>query len=73
VAVPRFSYTLMGGQEQPPAGQIWENVTLKLPPGAPSEFENVFTGERVRATDGMLFCRDAFSSFPVCILSGTAA
>jgi len=71
VAVPRFTYTLMGGVQKPPVGHVWENAALKLPPGAPSELENIFTGERAQANDGVLLCRDMFSSFPVCVLSGT--
>jgi (1->4)-alpha-D-glucan 1-alpha-D-glucosylmutase len=73
VAVPRFSYALMSGQEQPPIGQIWEDVVLNLPPEAPSDFENIFTGEHVQARDGALLCRDIFSNFPVCVLSGISA
>ena len=70
VAVPRFSYTFMGGGQQPPTGEVWEDLALNLPPGAPLEFENIFTGERIQASNGTLLCRDIFSSFPVCVLSG---
>jgi len=71
--VPRFSYTFMGGGQQPPIGEVWEDLALNLPPGAPLEFENVFTGERVQANNGALLCRDIFSRFPVCVLRGMTA
>jgi len=69
-AVPRFAYTLMAGKSVPPVENAWGEATLKLPEGAPVEFENIFTGERVHAQDGALFCRDLFRSFPFAILSG---
>jgi len=72
VVVPRFPYTLMGGAPQPSIGDVWQNVALILPPGAPLEFENIFTGERVQAKDGALLCRDTFSSFPVCVLHASS-
>ena len=70
VAVPRFSYTLMGGAMQSPIGQVWQDAAIKLPQGAPSEFENIFTGEHLHSEDGTLLCRDMFSNFPVCVLRG---
>jgi len=72
VAVPRFSYTLMTGVAQPPIGEAWQNLALHLPPGAPLEFENIFTGEKVIAKDGVLLCSDLFSSFPVCVLHASS-
>ena len=68
VAVPRFSYTFMAGGQQPPVGEVWEDLALNLPPGSPMEFENIFTGERMQANNGRLLCREVFSSFPVCVL-----
>jgi hypothetical protein len=69
-AVPRFAYTLMAGKSVPPVENAWGEATLKLPEGAPVEFENIFTGERVHAQDGALFCRDLFRSFPFAVLNG---
>ena len=44
---------------------------LALPPGAPLEYENVFTGEIVRQTpQRTLLCREVFASFPVALLRG---
>jgi (1->4)-alpha-D-glucan 1-alpha-D-glucosylmutase len=70
VAVPRFSYTLLAGKMAVPLGENWGDTTIKLPESAPVEFENIFTGERVRAEEGKLFCRDLFRNFPVCVLRG---
>jgi (1->4)-alpha-D-glucan 1-alpha-D-glucosylmutase len=70
VAVPRLAYTLMGGKPVPPLEHAWGDAAIKLLQGAPEEFENIFTGERVQAKEGVLFCRDLFRRFHVCILSG---
>ena len=68
VAVPRFAYTLMGGEPLPPLAETWGEAMIKLPQNAPNEFENIFTGERVRSEDGFLSCQELFKSFPVCVL-----
>jgi (1->4)-alpha-D-glucan 1-alpha-D-glucosylmutase len=70
VAVPRFSYTLMRGEMRPPLGEVWGSAELALPPQAPDEFVNIFTGETVRRTPGRtLLCREVFARFPVALLS----
>ncbi|HWC18689.1 MAG TPA: malto-oligosyltrehalose synthase, partial [Terriglobales bacterium] len=68
IAVPRLSYTLMGGKPIPPIEHVWEDATIQLPAGAPAEFENVFTGQRVAASNGSLLCREIFDQLPVCML-----
>jgi (1->4)-alpha-D-glucan 1-alpha-D-glucosylmutase len=68
VAVPRFLYTLSAGNADLPSDQLWDDATIQLPIEAPAEFENIFTGERIRATDGKLRCAELFRSFPVCVL-----
>jgi hypothetical protein len=43
---------------------------LGLPPRAPSEFENVLTGEVLRATPARsLLCSELFATLPVALLS----
>ena len=70
VAVPRLAYTLMKGEMRWPLADAWGNAELGLPPRAPSEFENVFTGEIVRATPARsLLCREVFATLPVALLS----
>ena len=71
VAVPRFAYSLMRGAMQPPTGDAWGAAEIALPPGSPTEFENVLTGEMVRQTASRsLLCREVFASFPVALLRG---
>jgi len=70
IAVPRLAYTLMKGEMGWPVGDAWGSAELGLPPRAPSEFENVFTGEVVRATPARsLLCREVFATLPVALLS----
>lgn len=70
VAVPRFTYSLTGGKLMSPIADVWKNDSIRLPAGAPREFENIFTGEMVNSADGSLLCRELFRSFPVVVLSG---
>jgi (1->4)-alpha-D-glucan 1-alpha-D-glucosylmutase len=71
VAVPRFAYTLMRGETHPPLGEAWGNAEIALPQGAPPEYENILTGEVVRATGARsLLCREVFARFPVALLRG---
>jgi (1->4)-alpha-D-glucan 1-alpha-D-glucosylmutase len=70
VAVPRLAYTLMGGKPVPPLEHVWEEAAMKLPEGAPEQFENIFTGQRVTAKDGLLPFREVFKTFPVAVLNG---
>jgi len=73
VAAPRFSYTLTAGKIQPPIGELWGDAAISLPAQAPAEFENIFTGERVQANNGTIFCRELLSSFPMCVLKATSS
>ena len=69
VAVPRLSFTLAGGVVRPPLGELWEDTEIPVPAGAPEFVENVFSGERIRATSvGTLLCREIFAHFPVALL-----
>jgi (1->4)-alpha-D-glucan 1-alpha-D-glucosylmutase len=71
VVVPRFAYTLMKGEVQPPLATAWGEAQVALPPHAPNEFVNEFTGEIVRKTaTGALLCREVFARFPVALLRG---
>jgi (1->4)-alpha-D-glucan 1-alpha-D-glucosylmutase len=70
VAVPRLSYTLAERRLQPPTGDVWGETEISLPPRTATEFENVFTGEVVRATPSRaLLCREVFANFPIALLS----
>ena len=70
VATPRMVYTLAHGQRTAPLADIWEQTEIGLPPRAPNDFVNVFTGEGIRATPARtLLCREVFARFPVALLS----
>jgi (1->4)-alpha-D-glucan 1-alpha-D-glucosylmutase len=68
-ALPRLPYTLSGGEPGALPGR-WGDTLLALPSNAPGEFVNVFTGERLRASNGALLCRELFAHFPVALLLG---
>jgi (1->4)-alpha-D-glucan 1-alpha-D-glucosylmutase len=70
VAVPRFAYSQMGGKPGAPLGDVWGDAAIKVPEEGPQQFENVFTGETVRAEGGSLLCRELFRHFPVALLYG---
>jgi (1->4)-alpha-D-glucan 1-alpha-D-glucosylmutase len=68
VAVPRLSYTLMKGKEEPPIGAAWGESELSLPNDAIGKtLCNIFTGERHVAGTSIL-CRELFASLPVAVL-----
>jgi (1->4)-alpha-D-glucan 1-alpha-D-glucosylmutase len=68
-AVPRLAFTLMRGKVAAPLWEVWGDTAIPLPAANADVFMNVLTGEEVRATsDGTLFCRDIFRSFPVALL-----
>jgi len=67
---PRFTYTLMKGKPQIPAGDVWGNTELLLPPTTAEIFENVMTGEMVRLTaNGTILARELLRVFPVALLA----
>jgi (1->4)-alpha-D-glucan 1-alpha-D-glucosylmutase len=67
--VPRLSYTLMKGKEEPPIGAVWGDSELALPPEAIGRrVRNIFTGESFDVGESIL-CREVFSNFPVAVLA----
>jgi (1->4)-alpha-D-glucan 1-alpha-D-glucosylmutase len=67
---PRFTHTLTKGKTQIPAGDVWGNTELLIPPTSSEIFENVLTGEMVRLTaNGTIQCRELFRVFPVALLA----
>jgi len=75
IVAPRWTVGLTRGAEVPPLGEeVWADTTLELPfAAAPSEYENIFTGEKVRpvsvAAGLRLHLRDVFQSWPVALLT----
>jgi (1->4)-alpha-D-glucan 1-alpha-D-glucosylmutase len=68
-AVPRFAYTLYGGEPQL-TPEKWGDTHIALPAQAPANFINVLTGERVQVSNRALSCREVFAHFPVALLIG---
>jgi (1->4)-alpha-D-glucan 1-alpha-D-glucosylmutase len=67
--VPRFAYTLMNGRPAQPLGGAWGDASIQLPEGAPVEYVNVFTGEKVSADERRnLHLKSIFASFPMAML-----
>jgi len=67
-AVPRLSYSLIKGKEDPPIGAVWGDLELRLPKEAIGKrLRNVLTGEVLPAGPSFL-CREIFASFPVALL-----
>lgn len=67
--VPRLSYTLMKGKEEPPIGAVWGDSEITLPPAVVGRrLRNVFTAERFDVAESIL-CREAFGRFPVALLA----
>jgi (1->4)-alpha-D-glucan 1-alpha-D-glucosylmutase len=68
-AVPRLSYSLMKGKEEPPIGAVWGDSELPLPTEMVGKrLRNVLTDE-VFAPAPSLLCREIFASFPVALLA----
>jgi (1->4)-alpha-D-glucan 1-alpha-D-glucosylmutase len=69
VAVPRFAYTLLDGEQRFPIGpEVWKDARLTVPENV-SELQNVMTGETLSAENGQLSCGEVFGSFPVALLA----
>ena len=73
VAVPRLVAGLTNGEEPyGPREGVWDSTRLPIPAQSAPAFENVFTGEVIKATeaDGVraLPAATLFSSFPVALL-----
>ncbi len=67
--VPRFTYTLMKGKEEPPLGPVWGDSELVLPRELSGRtIYNIFTGERLDVGESIL-CREIFARFPVALFS----
>ena len=68
-AVPRLSYSLMKGKEEPPIGAVWGDSELPLPTEMVGKrLRNVLTDEVIPPGPSLL-CREIFASFPVALLA----
>jgi (1->4)-alpha-D-glucan 1-alpha-D-glucosylmutase len=67
IAAGRLFVKLLGAPGKLPLGEDWGDAALALPPGA-AALENVLTGERIDAADGVLPLARACAHFPVAAL-----
>jgi (1->4)-alpha-D-glucan 1-alpha-D-glucosylmutase len=66
--VPRFSQTMLNGEERWPLGDAWGDAEIRLPQEmAGREFRNALTGERFRVGESVAV-REVLGRFPVGLL-----
>ncbi len=70
MAVPRFTTAITEPGEFPLGAKTWRKSELALPAGAPRQWKQVLTGDRLKceARSRTLLPRDIFSQFPVALL-----
>jgi (1->4)-alpha-D-glucan 1-alpha-D-glucosylmutase len=68
--VPRFAFTLTGGETRLPLGGAWGNAEIMLPHEASNlQLRNVLTDETIRASrEHTLRAADVFQRFPAALL-----
>jgi (1->4)-alpha-D-glucan 1-alpha-D-glucosylmutase len=68
--VPRFPFTLAGGELRPISGDLWGNAEIVLPVEARNtELHNVLTNETLRVSgEHTLRAADVYRQFPVALL-----
>jgi (1->4)-alpha-D-glucan 1-alpha-D-glucosylmutase len=76
VAVPRLLLTLSPSAKPPTGKRIWKENSVQLPAGAPTNWQNIFTGEELSVSKrGMaeqgIFVHELFRRLPVALLIGT--
>jgi (1->4)-alpha-D-glucan 1-alpha-D-glucosylmutase len=71
--VPRRPSVLVEVGAAPIGGDVWNETALALPDGAPVEYRNALTGERVGVEDGQLGLANALATLPVGLLVGTGS
>ena len=69
VAAPRL-VAAMTTAGRFPTGDVWGADAIRLPRGAPSDWRDALTGERVVATRSRLALREIFAHLPVALLAG---
>ncbi|HEX6201601.1 MAG TPA: malto-oligosyltrehalose synthase, partial [Thermoanaerobaculia bacterium] len=66
-AVPRWLSAVVPA-ERPPVGEVWSDLELPLPAGAPAAWRDVLSGEEVAAEDGAIAGERLFARLPVALL-----
>jgi (1->4)-alpha-D-glucan 1-alpha-D-glucosylmutase len=73
---PRLAMKLSPSTKPPVGKRLWKETLIHLPDGAPSGWQNVFTGEELIASDHNvagrgLFVQEVFRRLPVALLLGS--
>ncbi len=71
--VPRRTMQAAGPRRFPTGRRTWASTAVRLPPRAPDEWRDVFTGTRVAAPGGRLSLAECLSLLPVSVLSNAPA
>lgn len=64
---PRFFTSIVSETELPLGEQVWHETRLSLPPGSPSHWCDLISGQTLNSQDA-LFLRDTLAHFPVALL-----
>jgi (1->4)-alpha-D-glucan 1-alpha-D-glucosylmutase len=64
---PRFLTALVREGQAPLGKGVWQDTAVHLPPEAPANWSDVFTGQRCRS-EGRIAVGEALSHFPVALL-----
>ncbi|MDB9493464.1 malto-oligosyltrehalose synthase [Spirulina major CS-329] len=64
---PRFFTSIVSDTELPLGEQVWHETRLSLPPGSPSHWCDLISGQTLNSQDA-LFLRDTLAHFPVALL-----
>jgi (1->4)-alpha-D-glucan 1-alpha-D-glucosylmutase len=69
VVAPRFPTRLVSEGQWPTGEEVWEETALSLPgEGEGKEWQDIFTGERVRTSDRVSLAQ-LLTRFPVAVLT----
>ncbi|WP_041548104.1 malto-oligosyltrehalose synthase [Chamaesiphon minutus] len=67
---PRFFVGLVSPGQRPLGKDIWQNTSIHLPPSAPTNWNNVITGQSLQSASSLLFVGEALAHFSVALAIG---
>ncbi len=70
VLVPIRSIGLSGQGRLPLGQKVWGDGVVRLPPGAPTTYDDAITGCTITTHDGHLTLSEVFAGFPAAVLYG---
>jgi (1->4)-alpha-D-glucan 1-alpha-D-glucosylmutase len=65
---PRLATRLAAREHWPVGRAVWGDRALELPPGAPAQWRDVYTGATVEARAGVLYVGDVLTRLPAALL-----